>query len=298
MDAFAKPPPLPGCAGTRPAPHARIDAHLHIFNGTDLQVAGFLGTSVAHEHPIVGPLLQLLAGPLQEFVWHKSPKARDELKRLNSLAATSGVGFTAGSLSKSLEEDRAETDAQYAEFLYGEFQKEKVRKELSALLGLKGASQRGLAPKPIKAPASPQDARTLADRVDRAGIPIFDYLKRYFSYRYANFFEAVDRFTCHGSAPIDTFIALMVDFDEPLDPGGETPSHISDQTTVVSRICELSRGRLLALAPYCPLKDVRRNGASLKNVLDAWTKKGFVGVKLYPPMGFKPYDNGDARDDA
>jgi len=81
----------------------------------------------------------------------------------------------------------------------------------------------------------------------------------------------------------------MVDFDEPLGRGHATASPIPDQVAVMSKITELSRGRLLTLAPYCPLKDAAHQGASLKSVSDAWTKPGFVGAKMYPPMGFSPF---------
>jgi hypothetical protein len=33
-------------------------------------------------------------------------------------------------------------------------------------------------------------------------------------------------------------------------------------------------------------------------VTDAWKKPGFVGAKIYPPMGFKPFGNGHPLDDA
>jgi hypothetical protein len=103
---------------------------------------------------------------------------------------------------------------------------------------------------------------------------------------------------------IDTFVALLVDFDQPLGspPGASTPSSIDEQTKVISRICKLSRGHLVALAPYCPFKDVALKGASLTNVRKAWELPGFVGAKLYPPMGFYPYGNigkkGSALDKA
>src|SRR5215472_11430274 len=73
----ASPPQLwPSCARSTPAPHQRIDAHVHIFNGTDLQIAGFLKTSVANEYPDFKVLLTLIADPLQAFVWNLSPKAQ------------------------------------------------------------------------------------------------------------------------------------------------------------------------------------------------------------------------------
>ncbi len=293
--------PLPGCAGPGPSPHRHLDAHIHIFNGTDLQIAGFLREAVAPEYPSVARLIGLIAEPLQTFVWAVSPQAIPELEHLNGLATASGVrSFAETTFAKAFERDRAQTGAQYSEFLRQQFQRDDVRSELSRLVAEQQArgAARGV-PRSFGAPRDASSARSLAREVDLAsGIPFFDYLEPYFSYRYANFFEAADQFTCHGRPTIDSFVALLVDFDEPLAPGKETPSRISDQAVVVSRICQLSQGRLLALAPYCPIKDVARQGASLKNVLAAWARPGFVGAKLYPPMGFKAYGNGDARDGA
>lgn len=299
--AASKPPTLPKCAASGPAPHQRIDAHLHIFNGTDLQVAGFLKTSVSQEYPSVAGLLQLIADPLQWFVWRVSPKASSELERLNRLASSKagGKGFLSDEMASALAADRAETDAQYAQFLFEQFQRKDVRAALTELITGQKRAGPGFLQRLEAPPRTPAEARALARGVDRSsGIPIFDYLSRYFSYRYANFFEAIEQFTCGNVRPIDTFVALMVDFDEPLAPGTETKSPIHDQTDVISKICELSRGRLVALAPYCPFKDARRHGASLKNVTDAWKKPGFVGAKIYPPMGFKPFGNGPPLDDA
>jgi amidohydrolase family protein len=303
VDAWAatKPPTLPQCAGAGPARHERIDAHIHIFNGTDLQVAGFLKESVAGEYPAVAGLLQLIADPLQAFVWTFSPKAVRELRRLTSLSGVeSGAkAFSPELTASAVAADRAETDAQYAQFLLEQFQREDVRAALSTMLSTRQNVSVGLLPTLQRAPVTGAEAGALAREVDRAtGIPIFDYLKPYFSYRYVNFFEAVEQFTCRTSRPIDTFVALMVDFDQPLAAGKKTPSSIPEQIAVISAICELSRGRLLALAPYCPFKDVAQQGASLQNVITAWTKPGFVGAKMYPPMNFKPFDNGDPLDGA
>jgi len=106
------------CMAPGPAPHKRIDAHVHIFNGTDLQIAGFLKTSVSNEFPDLKVLLYLIADPLQDFVWLNSPKAKDELKRLNEIAGKSGArSFSEQDFGPALQDDRAKTQAQYNEFL-------------------------------------------------------------------------------------------------------------------------------------------------------------------------------------
>jgi predicted TIM-barrel fold metal-dependent hydrolase len=287
---LATPQQWPSCVGPGPAPHQRIDAHVHIFNGTDLQIAGFLKHSVANEYPDLKGLLYLIADPLQDFVWTFSPKARDELTKLNQIAGKSGTrGFSEQDFGPALETDRAETQAQYNEFLRQQFRNEKVRQELIKMIRpakKKGSESQRTIQELEKTPPKGTE-RELARRVDElSGIPVFDYLEPYF--------ELVQVFTCANTSSVDTFVALLVDFDQPLGehPGATTPSTIDDQTAVTSRICELSRGHLVALAPYCPFKDVARKNASLKNVLQAWKRPGFVGAKLYPPMSFYPYGNG------
>jgi hypothetical protein len=295
LRAQATPPPLPDCAGSGSSPHQRIDAHLHVFNGTDLQVAGFLSTSVANEYPKFKKILKALASPLQHFVWAFSPKAVDELHHLNSLI---GVGrpqdLAPATLAAAIDHDRAETDEQFAQFLYQQLQRKRVRDDMAKMIPVHHGDETGLRPRLQKAPRSSAEARALTVDFDQAlGIPFFDYLKPYFSYRYVNFFEALDAFTCHADHPIDTFVALMVDFDQPLAHGARTKSLIPDQCKVMSKICELARGRLLVLAPYCPLKDANQHGASLKNVQAAWKLPGFAGAKMYPPMGFAPFGNAN-----
>ena len=292
------PLPWPPCVGSGPAPHQRIDAHVHIFNGTDLQIAGFLKQSVANEYPDLKALLRLIADPLQDFVWTFTPKAQDELKKLNQIAGKSGTHvFSEQDFGPALEADRAEARAQYNEFLRQQFRRERVRQELIKMIGRaknKGPESQRVIQELDKAPPNGTE-RELARRVDElSGIPVFDYLEPYFSYRYSNFLDLVQVFTCTSTSSVDTFVGLLVDFDVPLGehPGATTPSSIDDQTAVTSRICELSRGHLVALAPYCPFKDVARKNASLKNVLQAWKRPGFVGAKLYPPMGFYPFGNG------
>ena len=55
--------------------------------------------------------------------------------------------------------------------------------------------------------------------------------------------------------------------------------------------------RVHGYAPFDPLREAlyRKRNESGKSPLDlikrALTSEGFIGVKLYPPMGFLPYDN-------
>ena len=246
--------PFSACSSLPTSPHQRIDAHVHIFNGTDLQVAGFLKKSVAPEYPKLKDLIGRIADPLQLFVWSNSPKASKELALLNTLHTQGGgSNFTTSNLVDDLQKARNETEAQYNEFLLQQLQRPEVLEPVRSLLP--GTQLRGAEPfeqtnKLLIAPLrSASDARILAENIDLlSGIPFFGYLKPYFSYRFANYCEVVEKFACQGAPEIDTFVALLVDFDAALSTQTHpnTPSSINDQTAVVSKMCELTKGRLLA----------------------------------------------------
>ena len=146
----------PSCVGSGPAQHQRIDAHVHIFNGTDLQIAGFLKKSVANEYPVARRLLYLIADPLQSYVWSVSPKADDELNRLNQIAGKSGArSFSEQHFGPALQEDRAKTQAHYNEFLRQQLRNERVRQEL---IGMISASQEQRGKLSAYDPGAPQGA--------------------------------------------------------------------------------------------------------------------------------------------
>jgi hypothetical protein len=60
----------------------------------------------------------------------------------------------------------------------------------------------------------------------------------------------------------------------------------------------LSGGRVHGFVPFCPLCAVVHRSSQpladwdpLELVQNAIQNKGFMGVKLYPPVGFAPYGN-------
>lgn len=83
------------------------------------------------------------------------------------------------------------------------------------------------------------------------------------------------------------------------DANGEV-SPVSDQINVFGSIARNRKDvLLLPFAPFCPLRaaeELRRDPAVniLRHVQDAVENKGFAGVKLYPPMGFRPIANSGA----
>lgn len=97
----------------------------------------------------------------------------------------------------------------------------------------------------------------------------------------------------------DLFVPAMVDMD----------AHLGDQALVTPRqqvdlmeyIFVITGGRFHGYAAFDPLRQVRYdekrpNGrdsplSPLRIVKRAVMEQGFVGIKLYPPMGFRPIGN-------
>lgn len=88
----------------------------------------------------------------------------------------------------------------------------------------------------------------------------------------------------------------MVDYDWWLARGKATKTTLEQQVDVMSRISVLTGGRVHGFAPYCPFREVMTTGtdglgASMRLVKRAVESQGFIGVKLYPPMGFAAWGN-------
>src|ERR1700757_633586 len=58
----------------------------------------------------------------------------------------------------------------------------------------------------------------------------------------------------------------------------------------------LYKGRVHGFVPFCPFREALtskdgRPGESMQLVMSAIDQYGFIGVKLYPPMGFAAWNN-------
>jgi hypothetical protein len=97
-------------------------------------------------------------------------------------------------------------------------------------------------------------------------------------------------------------IANLVDYDWPLAMGDGTRTSLRDQLAVMERLSLFTHGQVHAMVPFDPMRQVAMaagklptNGKgsqlSFEEIQQAVLTRGFIGVKLFPPMGFKPADN-------
>lgn len=97
----------------------------------------------------------------------------------------------------------------------------------------------------------------------------------------------------YASADVDLFVPLMTDYEEWLE--GRPPMTVADRLAFKTGEFGLNGrdgGRFHLFAPFCPLRAVREGvDTSLTRVRDLIENQGFLGVKLYPRMGYYPTGN-------
>ncbi len=102
---------------------------------------------------------------------------------------------------------------------------------------------------------------------------------------YANLYGGRDR--------VALFTPALVDLDHWIQPGG-TPSPLRSQIDLMDylqrRSDRLGLPKMHGIVPFDPWRDIAKGGEALDLVRLAIEEKGFIGVKLYPPMGFSPGD--------
>jgi hypothetical protein len=129
------------------------------------------------------------------------------------------------------------------------------------------------------------------------------FFLQYFSPRYVSAQDYLDTFCKKSKRNVDLMFASLVDYDWWLAGGMSPITLMQTQIEIMEQIAILSGGRVHAFAPFCPLREVAHRAGKigfgsteatwspLALVQDAVANRGFIGVKMYPPMGFAPYGN-------
>ncbi|MBV8747586.1 MAG: hypothetical protein JO134_21365, partial [Xanthobacteraceae bacterium] len=284
-------PIVPFCPGdptiSDPDTPLTIDVHTHVFNGSDLQIYGFYNYVVARK---IDP--QILAVILKMLGKDFAPTAHEELTALVEVeVALRGCnGRTFIQILTSHAQDR------YDRFLSA---LKAARNEVRAQRFARSSTSRRI---DNFIDALPPDYSQF--QRNRAHLALADpvlsgefaFVLRNFQYRYVNVYDYLMEYSTGRSRKIDIMVAHLVDFDWPLGGGDYTTSHLIDQFRVMDKISQITGGRVLCFAPFDPFKEVAyqlglTTESSLQNVQTAILYHGFVGVKIYPPMGFAPFGN-------
>lgn len=282
------------------APAYCVDVHAHFFNASDVPVKGFLEGPLAHS--VGGQLAELvrLLSPFAQMLASLAPDAASEYDRLTAPPSP-------GALVDAQLRDIGATQARdVSNKAYELLKGSKFESEFNRLQKMKGASgARSFSPPRAFGPdtlvnsmrlgetQSPDALREFTPEVkQREPYPegITAFVGYMLSYRYMNMLAYQSAYSTDEDAfGIDNVCGALVDFDHWLECGPRSPH--DDQVRLHQLLSVMSGGYMRPLVGYNPWSDVVSGGASCARVMDAISKRGFVGVKVYPPNGFRPYGN-------
>lgn len=278
-----------------------IDTHAHFFNGSDLQVKEFLSKTVVGEDSELYPLVSRLGALLQSLAWHQAPDAGAETAAIARYAA-------ALESCRGADQLRRSTAASFQEgYAIGRQQLVATAGDLyqspagAAVLGPKG-EMTGLGAAIADLP--PTFAEFEERRADATGVlasqpTLLGYLQfvlHNFNYRHVNAIDYLTTYSRNSPRKVDLVVASMVDYDWWLAQGKPTRTSLADQIDLMGQISVLLAGRVHGFVSFCPFREVmtldaQGVGDSMRLVRKAVETRGFIGVKLYPPMGFAAWGN-------
>ncbi len=281
-----------------------IDPHCHIYNATDWQVAGALRGPLANEirDPAVQWMIKRLAGPVERICRSFSLSAASELKLLTAWEKL-GKAEAIAQMESYIRDHQAWLAKQLARLLRGSALEHTINSMLDAgptvfsanthrKFGkefLLDAFRHG--PSHVQAGCSQQGQ----DPEGLASIPgLFVFLLHMMSPRFANYWKYQKDFTSgNGALGVDCCIAAMLDFDYWIGDDEHAESPLDDQLEVMRKISELSDAYVRPIVAYNPWTDIEDNDDSIRRVEKAVKEMGFVGVKIYPQLGYYPSGNAE-----
>ena len=256
-----------------------VDIHCHTFNADDLPVRGFI-RSTKFEDSRLGDLVANLA---DRFAQGQAPGFASEKRELDHLLGAESFNETF-EVAASPAPDAVEELDRDTERTLAELQKSDpalLREVGTALAMEEGGDLEGFG-----------DWLSTAKRAVR-------WVNIFGRSRLDNTVLLMDNF----SDRIDLYTPLLVDLDMGLHDTAKT--RLAEQVELHEKISRLSmlerlprvrRGRVHPFMAFDPRRqvrdviagDVRTTFDILKEAVEIY---GFIGVKLYPPMGFRPIGN-------
>ncbi len=304
-----------------PSSRLVIDTHAHIFNATDLQIKDFANLVATRDMGGLGKVARLLTGPLQKFTWATAPTVAEELAELEKIRpyiencdeseiTTRLLALRDQKYDQGQSEIAGAAVSQMSEVAISPRDLDgpvgALSSELSdfrRLTELPSSYDQLFTPGLSAPTGSPLPDSSPAAVTFRSAIK---FIVEMLQYRYVSIYNYLNTYNKDSGPKIDLMLPAMVDYDWWLSKGAPTKSSLPDQAALMKEIAILTGGRVHALVPFDPFRQVvsdmnRDAGFSPIDLVEkAVTKYGAIGVKLYSPMGFAPYGNqavGEANPD-
>ena len=311
-----------------------IDIHCHFFNAADLPVRGFLDRVVMADYgagqtqAVAGAPSQSvwkgMASKLTDLILkYEAPSCQKELACLSAPGTCSGYASGASGASRALKSAGAETPPgakAIAEVLEQHYRDRGPQpKSATPSTKMLGSGEntdafvdfvlREMEIANATAPgASSRSMKSLGSSLSDTATAIGNYLASGRSI-FSRYFAWGGLLTNYRETIVETYYSLydpqrtqailtapaIVDYNYWLQD--QTPSPLKDQVELLSQLSLRQPRPMHGYVAFDPLREVRRKPdepSPLALVQEAVTKKGFLGAKLYSPMGFKPTGNAGA----
>jgi predicted TIM-barrel fold metal-dependent hydrolase len=300
----------PGRAVRSGAGHSLlVDVHCHVFNASDLPVRGFVQRVVfgdEEEQVVLGPearaVLPWIGSVLIELLGDRAKTAEEELaemaqaQRRSLPARTANVTDDTDEVARALQAVLSETPAVRRTLRLSDMPRD-LRGRGTLLRRM--AEEAHLDPQQVDL-SSAAGARELA----RGLLVGQDGVSRHIQWAQEltrDRREIVSRLVAlyAPSAAVSLFTPALIDFSGWLED--EPRSSLTSQIRVMERIQRQQTGPAVhCFAPFDPwrqIMDVEAGERTTALQLVQWAieEMGFIGVKLYPPMGFLPVGNALVR---
>jgi predicted TIM-barrel fold metal-dependent hydrolase len=251
-----------------------VDIHCHVFNAQDIPIRGFVELVVLESNgSILDPIVRII-----EFVMRSgAPTASAEIQYLQSRSTYNRI--------KPFRLDKVKTVSEAVRLMWLSSPRDRrwVRRHLSPRAR---ARLRGRRRFEITADDFNDAARRL---IKSASFGTWiEFAWNYVDWR-SNITKKLASLSKEQERDVVLYTPAMLDIGTRL---GEPcrMSELADQIEVMRLISKLNHG---SFATHCfvPFDPFRKGPMALDLVKDAIRNKGAIGVKIYPPMGFKPSDN-------
>lgn len=279
-----------------------IDAHAHFFNASDLQAGGYLAGPIANEFREWSRLIRILEPIVEIMAREFTPSAVDEWRYLNQLEAQL-IGFNSKTRFEALDQKISEHKNEIAEELFKQLKDTQFGAEYNRLTQVPSLRSlnipqfteetiRNALSYPTASAITPNGDSLIKRTTDKHPDGLLAFVGNMMSYRLHNI-RTYQRAFKEDSQSVEVVAACgaLVDFDRWVGKCPKSPSSMYDQVMLCERLAIHTNGFLLPLVAYNPWTAIDDNGSYLALIDEAVIKHGFVGVKIYPPIGYYPTGN-------
>lgn len=279
-----------------------IDAHADFFNASDLQAGGYLAGPIANEFPEWSALIRILEPIVEIMAREFTPDAVAEWHYLDQLEIQLN-GFDSKARFEALDQKIEEHSNEIAEGLFERLKDTQFGAEyyqLTQVPSLRSQNTPKFTEDTIRNALSYPPASAMTQNggsvitltSDKHPDGLLAFVGNMMSYRLHNISTYHRAFKEDGqSVEVMAACGALVDFDHWVGKCPKSPSSMYDQVMLNERLAIHTNGFLLPLVAYNPWTAIDDNGNYLALIDEAVRNHGFVGVKIYPPIGYYPTGN-------